>query len=58
MESVGTKTSGLTAKIPSGQKTLCRDYFSATKAALPFSKTQKPIFPNRNAASAAWVLCR
>jgi hypothetical protein len=49
----GAKTFGLTPQAPSNQKTWRRDYFGATKAALPFSKTQKPIFPNRNAASVA-----
>jgi hypothetical protein len=32
---------------------LRRDNFSATKASLPFSKPQKAIFPNSNAASVA-----
>ena len=44
----GAKTFGLTFAARSHQKTLRRNYFSATKAVLPFYKTHEAIFPNLN----------
>jgi hypothetical protein len=44
----GTKTSGQTAKIPSGQKTWCRENFSVTEAAFAFSETLRDFSEHKH----------